>query len=125
MAIKKEYAYYIERERLGLIEKNTSSSSTHNWVSPSEDGSYNGLVIFVSRLANEFGASLSDVSEIPIQFHETIVSKAISSGYKLPGNFNLEAAQYFDTEYEKGVREGKKYAKRHHTRVVQAIGRSY
>ena len=124
MAIKKEYAFYIERERLGLIEKNTSSATTHNWISPTTTGSKH--VIFVSRLANEFtGASLSEASEVPVQFHETIVSKAIANGYKIPGSFNLEAAQFFDTEYERGVREGKKYAKRHHTRVVQAVGRSY
>ena len=119
----KEYSYIIDRERIGLLEKNTSSNTTAEWTSITENG--HTMRMFCTRLANDFSVSLSEQSELPIQFHDAIVTKAIAYGYKLPGNFNIEAAQYFDTEYERAIREAKRYARRHHTRVAQIIGRDF
>jgi len=64
-------------------------------------------------LAEAFGETLSMSSELPLQFHEAILFKAISMGYQDPRNFLPEQAQYFKVEYENSKREAKKYAKRH------------
>ena len=49
--------------------------------------------------------------QIPSHFHEAIVYRAIAMGYKDPRNFDIEKAQYFEMEYEKAVKEGKKFAR--------------
>ena len=60
--------------------------------------------ININELTNTF-------NQIPGQYHEILTYKAIAMGYKDPRNMNIEAAQYFDIEYEKGVKEGKKFSK--------------
>ena len=51
------------------------------------------------------------IVEVPEQFHEALAYKAIAMGYKDPRNLDINLAQYFDMEYEKCLKMGKRYAK--------------
>ena len=57
---------------------------------------------------------LEQEPEIPRQFHQGLVYKAISEFYRDPRNMNLEAAQYYEAEYEKIIREAKKFSRKQH-----------
>ena len=51
------------------------------------------------------------LGHIPPQFHEALVFKVIAMGYKTPPAMDINIAQYFDMEYEKVVKQGKKFAR--------------
>ena len=40
-----------------------------------------------------------------------MVYKVIAMGYKDPRNLEIKLAQYFDAEYSKSVKQGKKFSK--------------
>ena len=46
---------------------------------------------------------------IPEEFHDALAQYAIAKGYEL-NPATLQAAQYFNNEWEMCIREGKKYA---------------
>ena len=50
-------------------------------------------------------------SEIPEQFHESLVARVIGNGYERDVN-TIKLASYFLSKYEAGVREAKKYSRR-------------
>tara|TARA_R100001443_G_scaffold116880_1_gene138931 strand:+ start:3420 stop:3884 length:465 start_codon:yes stop_codon:yes gene_type:complete len=51
---------------------------------------------------------LSQRSDIPEQFHEYLVDKAIQLGHEKKGT--LDIAQYYGMKFEKGVKLGKRFA---------------
>lgn len=57
---------------------------------------------------------LEQEPEIPRQFHKALVYKSISEFYRDPRNMNLEAAQYYEAEYEKIVKEARKFSRKQH-----------
>ena len=115
--------WYISNNRLALVEKNgTTTTDGASTIYKTITVAKPLVVHSISRadhfpkgtLANvdDFSSSLEGpLGDIPLQFHEALVYKVISMGYKTPPNINLELAQYFDMEYEKVVRNAKKYAK--------------
>ena len=69
-------------------------------------------------ILNEIGGLAGETfNQIPEQFHEVLVYKAIAMGYKDPRNMEINNAQYFDQEYSLGVKEGKKFSKSNYTDV--------
>tara|TARA_X000001382_G_C3148887_1_gene172239 strand:- start:425 stop:901 length:477 start_codon:yes stop_codon:yes gene_type:complete len=52
---------------------------------------------------------LDQVCEIPEQFHEALVSRAIANGYERAAN-TIPLSQHFHNKYEKGVKEAKTYS---------------
>ena len=108
-----KYAWYIDGLSLNIVEKCAATTNYNfQWQTVSTAGIK--IRLYYNRKAAQFSANdLTLVSELPTQFHEALTMKVISDLYKLPGEtFNLKLASYFDMEYEKQVREGKKYAKR-------------
>jgi hypothetical protein len=114
----KEYAWYIERNQLGIVEKVSGE-----WKSITEAGK--SIRIFCSALVPHFSVDLDGQSEIPAQFHQALVNKVISEGYKDPRNLNLDLAQYFEGEYIKGVKSAKKYARMHHYSSAKIIPQEF
>ena len=115
MATKKQRAWYIDTLlKLGIVEQGnnvaTKDGYTSNWKSISE---VKDLRLYtISRDADlAVDTMTGSWSQIPEQFHDTIISKVIASGYKDPRHLDIDLAQYFDMEYEKGLREAKKYSK--------------
>ena len=120
MASTKEYGYIIERDRIGILEKD---SLTSKWKSVSE--SDKEIRLFCTALAPHFSAKIDESSHIPSQFHEGIVNKVISLGYKDPRNLNIDLAQYFETEYIKCTKMAKKYARTHRYSSTVALPQEF
>ena len=80
--------------------------------SPTRDGyadtdSYNEVDLVGGNMTDI--DMLNQVSQIPEQFHEAIVARAIASGYERKAE-TLQIAQHFHMKYEKGVKSAKSYA---------------
>jgi hypothetical protein len=118
-----ERFYFVSNNRLALVEKNglqTTDNASTVFKTISEAKS---LRVHTISKADHFqtGASISTseydsttqgpLGDIPVQFHEALVFKVIAMGYKTPPSMQIELAQYFDMEYEKVVKQAKKYAR--------------
>jgi len=96
------YVYYIERNRLFLAEDNG-------------DGTYKNVPkdtpvrIYGSKQADHFELDNDLLFDIPAQFHEAIVYRAIANGYETPPNINPKIAAYFHNIYNTLVRKAKKW----------------
>ena len=121
MATKVQRALYIDKlGKIGIVEKSTNTVSKDGYTS-------DWLSIAVVKATRIYAISRdSDISineltntfnQIPEQFHEVLVYKAIAMGYKDPRNMEINNAQYFDQEYSLGVKEGKKFSKSNYTDV--------
>lgn len=115
--------WFTDTRRLGIVELSENAISqegrTCSYVSPTEVKAYQiDYIALPSVLTTDIQASDDVLTEIPAQFHETIVARVIAEGYRHPSNVNLQMMQVFDQEYEKGVRQGKIYAKRRFKRNI-------
>jgi len=115
MALSKTYAYYMDREKLGLVEYN----GINKWQSISVSGKT--IRIFCTKLADHMtsanlntSSSTIEHGQIPRQFHEGLTYKVISMGYKDPRNINIELAAFFEKEYQEVEKRVKKYARMNH-----------
>jgi hypothetical protein len=123
---KKDRAWFIDNSasqpRMGIVEKATNAvtvdghSSDYTAISEAKDITIYAIARDYDLLKDATGVSWS---QIPIQFHEHIVSKAIASGYKDPRHMDLDIAQYFDNEFMMGIKKGKKFARSGYTTVGQ------
>tara|TARA_E500000331_G_C16681408_1_gene465658 strand:+ start:81 stop:479 length:399 start_codon:yes stop_codon:yes gene_type:complete len=120
--IKNKYAWFVERNQCGLVEKSNSGG----WISVTE---VKPVRMFVIKTADPLtGVStqthnhLEEEPELPTQFHMGVVYKAISDLYRTPENLNMEMAQAFELEYMKAVKRGKKYSKKGHITTGRVIG---
>lgn len=120
MAATTEYSWHISRESFALLQK-----SGNDWISPTEAGKEMQInVVAVPPVFTGIGDwELESLPEIPIQFHEAIVFKAIATGYLTPPNMQPDAAQFFSQEYERKLKKAKYYAKAHRVRggTIKAI----
>ena len=121
MATKTDRAWYVDKTgKIGIVErvKNTITKNGHttDWTSISI---VTGVRVYAVSKDTDFAinALTSTYAQIPTHFHETIVYRAIASGYKDPRNMDLKTAQYFDALYEKEVRDGRKFSKVNYTDV--------
>lgn len=118
----KQRYWYVDKHRIGIVEKDSNSTTKENvtssYVSVSEvkDLRIYGIMKPDALTTNLTSSSDPALTEIPEQFHEVIVNKVISDGYKVPKNLNIDLANYFDGEYQKGLREAKKFSKSRYTR---------
>tara|TARA_Y100000401_G_C8322563_1_gene226280 strand:+ start:499 stop:918 length:420 start_codon:yes stop_codon:yes gene_type:complete len=115
--------YFVDNDRLAIIEKKGSTTvdnATTNYQTISEakpirinsickaDHFNTGDKIVESDFEN---TSAGPLGHIPTQFHEALVYKVIAMGYKTPPAMDINIAQYFDMEYEKVVKQAKKFAR--------------
>tara|TARA_Y100001963_G_scaffold100972_1_gene138907 strand:+ start:4961 stop:5356 length:396 start_codon:yes stop_codon:yes gene_type:complete len=131
MATQIQRAWYIDKlKRIGIVEKGnspvTKDGYSSNWQSISE---IKDLRIYaISRDANlAAGTTLTDVAfaQIPEQFHEILVSKVIAMGYKDPRHLDLKLAQYFDMEYNLGIKEARKFSKSNYQTIGSISPQSF
>ena len=118
-----ERFYFVDNDRLAIIEKKGSTTvdnATTNYQTISEAKSIRMNTICKANHFNtgsniveaDFTSTTSGpLGDIPSQFHEALVFKVIAMGYKTPPAMDINTAQYFDMEYEKTVKEGKKFAR--------------
>jgi|TARA_R100001082_G_scaffold107393_1_gene81230 hypothetical protein len=128
MATNPERFYYVSNDRLALVEKGTNTTTvdgvTTEYITISEA---KPLVVHAICRADYFttgslikdsdyaSSTIGPLGDIPVQFHEALVNKVIAMGYKRPPSLQLDVAQYFDNEYEKNVKEAKKFSRSNYT----------
>ena len=119
MATKKEYYYFIDThttcEKIAIVETATNVVSRNGWTSNYQTVQTTGTNILKIRgsftdtdLSNN--AMTGTYSNVPARFHNAIVSKVIAMGYKDPRHMELNTAQYFDNEFELGVKRARKFS---------------
>ena len=101
--------WYAERKRLAIVSVNSSATAVDDLYINIPIGSK--VRIYGAKIPEHFSANNDTLDEMPEQFHEAIVYKAISMGYEVPPNLNPEMAIYFKTQYEERLREAKKWKK--------------
>ena len=101
--------WYIERDRLAVVTADTAATSIDDMYTNLPIGSE--IRIYGGKIADHFSTSNNSLQEIPEQFHEAIVYKAIAIGYETPPNLNPEVAMYFKSEYTSLVKKAKKWKK--------------
>tara|TARA_R100000781_G_C4046712_1_gene115977 strand:+ start:172 stop:561 length:390 start_codon:yes stop_codon:yes gene_type:complete len=115
MANKIQRAWYVDKlKRIGIVEKGTNAVTkdgySTDWKSITEA---KDLRVYAISLDEDLviNTTTGTYSEIPEQFHEVILYKAIATGYKDPRNMEINNAQYFDQEYMLGLKEAKKFSR--------------
>lgn len=120
----KENVWWIERDSIGLALYDPLASEINRFTSLT---SALTVTLFYHKKADHFGrqialdgtvtdttnnANLMDErSELPEQFHQYLVDKAIQSGYEQKPEM-IQMAGYFERKFEKGIKEGKTYKNR-------------
>ena len=108
------FAWYIERERVGILEW-PKSSGIGCATSPTNLGDGLKASFLLSRKAPDFTNNLFENSQLPPEFHEALAYKVIAMGYLSAKNLNPQLAQTFEMMYQAKVKDGKKYARTNHT----------
>ena len=106
--------WYTDNGRLGVVEKISSATSRDGQVSDYQSISeVKEIRMFTISQATDFTTDLTEVSELPTQFHDALISKVVSDAYLKSGlaEFNPQVAQIFDAKYMDSVKEGKKHAR--------------
>tara|TARA_R100000808_G_C2117651_1_gene129806 strand:+ start:112 stop:507 length:396 start_codon:yes stop_codon:yes gene_type:complete len=116
MAITSKYSttyskmrWYAERKRLAIVSKDSKASTVDDMYVNVPSGSQ--IRIYGAKIPDHFTETNDTLPELPEQFHEAIVYKAISMGYEVPPNLNPELAMYFKAQYEEKVKSAKKWKK--------------
>lgn len=116
----KQHVYWVERDSIGIALYDASKSDKELFTSVA--AAYT-ITLFYHKKALHFGVDssgtstlntttlMSEDSELPTQFHQYLVDKAISMGYETKPDM-IQMAPYFDSKFEKGIKEGKTFANR-------------
>ena len=107
------------RERIGIVEKVnnavTRDGRTSNYQSCSITGTNNVRVAGVwtpERFQSDDDPTkdwVGPLTAVPKQYHEVMLNGAIARGYKDPSNFKPDLFQFFNNEFELGMKEIKKF----------------
>ena len=79
-----------------------------DYVAPVTAVSYN-IRLYGNKIAQYFDENTTTLPEIPEQYHEAIVQKAVAWGYEIPPTQNIELAMYFHKMYEDTVTRARKW----------------
>jgi hypothetical protein len=129
--------YFVDNDRLALVEKNgttTTDGASTVYKSISEAKSIRINTICKADHFNT-GANIvaSDaisptagpLGHIPTQFHEALVFKVLAMGYKTPPAMDVNIAQYFDMEYEKIIKQAKKFARSNYIQTGMIVPQEF
>jgi hypothetical protein len=105
----KKMRWYSERDRLALVTLNSKATVIDDLYTNLPAGST--IRIYGAKIADPFTNTNDSLTELPEQFHEAIVYKAIANGYETPPNLNPEMASYFKQQYEAKIKSAKKWKK--------------
>ena len=122
MATKKQRFWYIDtstlRPRMGIVEKATNAVTKDGYTSEYQSiTEAKDITIYAIARDNDLAADALTATwtQIPEQFHSTIVDKVISIGYKDPRNFDMERIKFFDMEYGLGLKKAKHFSRSNYT----------
>lgn len=101
--------WYTERDRLAIVQVDAKAKIVDDTYTNIPAGST--VRIYGAKIAEPFSLTNEELDELPEQYHEAIVYKAIATGYETPPNLNPEMAMYFKTQYATMVKDAKKWKK--------------
>lgn len=110
----KQYVYWFERDSIGIALYDPLRSEKNRFTSV--DAAFT-ITLFYHKKADHFKTleddtgGMGDQSELPGQFHQYLVDKAIALGYETKPDM-IQMAPYFNAKFEKGIKEGKMFANR-------------
>ena len=113
-SLQQQYVYWIERDSIGIALHDPLKSQKNRFASP--DAAYT-ITLFYHKKADHFNtldsgsSAMTEQSELPTQFHQYLVDKAIQLGYETKAD-SIYTMRYFDSKFEKGVKEAKMFANR-------------
>lgn len=113
----KQYVYWIERDSIGIALHDPLKSEKNRFTSP--DAVYT-VTLFYHKKADHFNtldsvsSAMTEQSELPTQFHQYLVDKAIQMGYeqKPEEMGGIGKAMYFEKKFNEGVKEAKMFTNR-------------
>ena len=129
MATRTIRAWYIDKlGKMGIVEKATNATTkngyTTDWISVNSV-----LPVRLYAISRDSDISINELTntfnQIPGEYHEALIYKAIAMGYKDPRNMNVEFAQYFDNEYMVSVKQGKKFSKSNYTDLGYVVPQDF
>lgn len=112
--ISKHKVYWIERDSIGLAEYDSTKTEKDQFTSLT---SALTVTLFYYKKADHFNtldsasSAMTEQSELPLQFHQYLVDRAIQLGYETKPDM-IQMAPYFERKFEKGIKEGKMFANR-------------
>ena len=132
----KENVWWIERDSIGLALYDPLASEVNRFASLSYALT---VTLFYHKKADHFGRQIAldgtvtdttnnsnlmdEQSELPEQFHQYLVDKAIQSGYEQKPEM-IQMAGYFERKFEKGIKEGKTYKNRNRISGIRHVRQS-
>ena len=132
----KENVWWIERDSIGLALYDPLASEVNRFASLS---SALTVTLFYHKKADHFGRQIAldgtvtdttnnsnlmdEQSDLPEQFHQYLVDKAIQSGYEQKPEM-IQMAGYFERKFEKGIKEGKTYKNRNRISGIRHVRQS-
>lgn len=112
-----EWVWWVEDGSILLGYYDESKTDEEKVASPDSTIAGQSLTLFYNKKAKHFDTPSQNrnwqdqVPEIPEQFHDALVNKAIALGYERNPD-TLQLAQYFNGKFEDDVKNGRKYAYR-------------
>tara|TARA_R100000654_G_scaffold30173_1_gene54839 strand:- start:1781 stop:2191 length:411 start_codon:yes stop_codon:yes gene_type:complete len=122
----KQYVYWFERDSIGIALYDPLRSEKNRFTSV--DAAFQ-ITLFYHKKADHFKTleddtgGMGDQSELPGQFHQYLVDKAISLGYETKPDM-IQMAPYFNQKFEKGIKEGKTFANRGRVSGMRSVKQS-
>lgn len=126
MAGIKQWVWWVERGAIWIAKYDNTKAPEDQFDSPDSDVAGKTITVFYFKKSDHFNLPSADdswedqVPEIPEQFHQALVNKAISIGYEANPK-GIQMAQYFAAKFEDDVQSGRKYAYRGRTGTFKTI----
>ena len=101
----KKMRWYIERNRIAIFQLDeTATQEEDKYINlVATDEKEYAVRLYGNKIAQHFTADNVLLDEIPEQYHEAIVQKAVGWGYEIPPTQNFQSAMYFHKMYEDTV----------------------
>ena len=107
-----ERYWYVSQGRLAIVEKVnnaiTRDDKTSNFQSIS---AVKEIRIYAISQATDFDDTLTQESDLPIQFREGLAYKVIADAYLIPPTVSEDLHKMFYAKYMDSVKEGRKFAR--------------
>ena len=122
----KQWVWWTERGAIWIGYYDETKTEEDQFASPDSSIAGKLITVFYYKKSDHFDLpSASDAWEsqtpdIPEQFHDALVNKAIAIGYEKSPE-GLQMAQYFNNKFEDDVKNGRKYAYRARTGTFKEI----
>jgi hypothetical protein len=132
----KENVFWVERDSIGLAVYDPLESEKNRFASLT---SALTVTLFYHKKADHFGrqialdgtvtdttnttALMDEQSELPEQFHQYLIDKAIQLGYEQKPEM-IQMAPYFEKKFEKGIKEGKAFKNRNRISGMRHVRQS-